>query len=761
MHRAGQWMKQHRAQTAVLTLCAALFLTWLFCIPRDLFKGTSYSSVVLSRDGELLGARIAADQQWRFPPGNKVPEKYEEAVIEFEDRHFRWHPGVDPGALLRAAWQNISGKRIVSGGSTITMQVIRMSRHKERTFSQKVIEAFMATRLELTHSKKKILAMYATHAPFGGNVVGLEAAAWRYYGRSAEDLSWGEAATLAVLPNSPSSIHVGKNRDKLLDKRNRLLSRLYEKGLMDENDYELACEEPLPEEPLPLPSYASHFVEKCCADHPGERTVVTIDLELQKSLESITDRWSHEFSNTGIADMAAVVIDVRSGEIAAYVGNADIEARNRPGAKVDAARAPRSTGSILKPFLYCAMLQDGDILPRTLLQDTPVNINGFSPQNFDLQYSGAVPAAEALARSLNIPSVHMLKDYGVPKFHDILKKLGMSSFTRASGDYGLSLILGGGEGRLAEITRAYADMAEFYLNGKDGRNRDFPLYDRTAIWYTFDALKEVNRPDEMDWRMISSVRKIAWKTGTSYGFRDAWAVGVTPEYAVGVWAGNAQGQGAPGLTGARTAGPVMFDIFNVLPASGWFEDPYYGEYTMAEVCHESGRLKGLHCEVCDTIPLPLNAMRSEPCSYHRIVNLTDDGKYRVESPMPGSKAVTMFLLPPSMEWYYRQRHSDYVPLPPVKPGTVLSGSYVPMEFIYPENGSDLTIPRQMDGSVHGIVFNLAHSSPETEVFWHLDSDFVGSTRYLHLMTMVPEKGRHTLTVVDSDGNSLSIWFTIT
>ena len=740
--------------TVVISLCAALLVFWLFCLPRDLFKGTPYSSVVLSRDGELLGARIADDQQWRFPPEDHVPERFAKALVEFEDRRFRFHPGVDPIALCRALWQNVSGHRVVSGGSTITMQVIRMSRGRERNLWQKFVEAFLATRLEARMSKDRILALYASHAPFGGNVVGLQAASWRYYGRSPEDLSWGEAATLAVLPNSPASIHVGRNRDRLLEKRNRLLSRLYAKGLMSGTDYELSCEEPLPDEFLALPTYASHLVEDICFEHPGESTVTGISLPLQKQVEAVCDRWCREFSQTGINDLAALVVDVHTGETVAYVGNSD-PSRLRPGVSVDIARSPRSTGSILKPLLYAAALQEGDILPRTLLPDTPVNINGFTPQNFDLQYSGAVHADEALSRSLNIPSVHLLRRYGVPKFHDLLRKAGMTSLTRPAGDYGLSLILGGGEGRLDELTAIYAGLSYYYQTGET-RTADLPLTDRTALWYTFEALREVNRPDEMDWRMVSSIRRVAWKTGTSYGFRDGWAIGVTPDYAVGVWAGNAQGQGCPGLVGGRTAGPVMFDIFNLLPQSEWFLDPPYGEYVMAEVCHESGHLKGQFCPVCDTVPLPLASMRTDPCDYHRIVNMAPDMVHRVESPIAGSVPVTMFLLPPSMEWYYRAQHPEYEPLPPVLPGSVRSGSYVPMEFIYPENGSTLSATRQSDGSVGGIVFNLAHSNPSTEVFWHLDSDYVGSTKFIHQMALNPSKGHHNVTVVDADGNSLSV-----
>ena len=757
MKRSGKSARR-RVWLSAAVLCFLLLIAWLFCLPRNLFKGTQYSSVVLASDGTLLGARIAADGQWRFPEEKEVPEKYELALIEFEDRHFRIHPGVDPLALGRAIRDNLSAHRRVSGASTITMQVIRLSRGKERTVWQKLVEMVLATRLELRCTKDEILALYASHAPFGGNVVGLSAASWRYFGRSPEDLSWAEAATLAVLPNSPSGINVERNRGKLLAKRNRLIERLYEKGLMDRTDYELALEEALPERPHPLPELAPHYVAYCCASNPGATTATTIDASLQKRVSATLDRWSREFSQNGIADLAAVVVDVHSGEVRAWVGNADLK-REREGAQVDAARKARSTGSILKPLLYCASLQEGLILPRTLLQDTPVNINGFSPQNFNLRYDGAVPADQALARSLNIPFVRLLREYGTAAFHELLGKLGMSTLTRSPDDYGLSLILGGGEGRLDEITKIYASMSAYYQKELP-ESADFPLHDRAAIWYTFEALKEVNRPDELDLRMVKSVRKVAWKTGTSYGFRDGWAVGVTPDYAVGVWAGNADGHGMPGLVGGRTAGPVMFDLFNLLPPSDWFAGPPYGEYVMAETCRKSGHLKSLYCDECDAIALPAAALRSERCPYHKPVRLTADGRYRTDSPDAGARQVNMFLLPAAMESYYRKNHSDYESLPPRIPGSVSDGETVPMEFIYPEAGSVFTVPRQLDGKVRGIAFLLAHSTPSETVYWHLDGSYLGNTRFNHSMTLNPEPGDHVLTAVDGSGASIQLPFSV-
>lgn len=746
-------------------ILAAILVLFLLCLPRNLFRGTGYSLVVNDRNGELLGARIASDGQWRFPPCDTVPEKFAAAIVEFEDRWFRLHPGVNPVSFVRAAYGNLKAGRVTSGGSTITMQVIRMSRRKERTLWQKIVESVLAMRLELRYSKDRILAMYASHAPFGGNVVGIDAASWRYFGHPSGDLSWGEAAALAVLPNSPSSIHPGRNREKLLLKRNSLLERLYKKGLMDRHTLELALDEPLPDEPLPLPSLAPHLVDLIASSgNPSAPVRTTLDASLQRQVEALTDLHCRDLSSRGIRDLAAIIVDVRTGEVLAYVGNSDL-GRKRTGSSVDILRSPRSTGSILKPFLYCAMLQDGDILPYTLLPDTPVNINGFSPKNYNLGYSGAVPASVALSRSLNVPSVHELRKYGVPKFLELLRSCGMTTLKRQASDYGLSLILGGAEGTLSDIVSVYASMAHSYLQtdslaaplalhtvpGKEvtkGR-KPFPLKDKAALWYVFDALKEVNRPDEIDWRVIPSVRKTAWKTGTSYGFRDAWAVGVDPCYAVGVWAGNASGEGTPGLTGAQTAGPVMFDIFNLLPkpvyegtyaSGGWFLEPLAGDCVMAETCTLSGYLKGPSCDEVDTLFLPRRALSSDPCPYHKTIK----GKSR-------------FILPPAMEWYYKQEHPEYQPIS-LSEATASSSSA--MEFIYPEAGSSIYLPRQLDGSVKGVVFTLAHRDPSTTVYWHLDDRYVGETSIRHTMTLIPSPGPHSVTAVDLAGNSVSVSFTV-
>ncbi len=739
----------------ISSIVVLLTILYIFCLPKQLFN-TPYSTVVTDRDGELLGARIAEDRQWRFPPSDTVPEKFKSCIINFEDQHFYYHWGINPFAIGRAFSQNIKAKRIVSGGSTITMQTIRLTRKSDRTFYEKLIEMIWATRLEFKYSKEEILGLYTSHAPFGGNVVGLEAASWRYFGHSSANLSWAEAATLAVLPNSPSMIHLSKNRKKLIEKRNRLLKILLDKNIIDSSTYELALSEILPEAPLPLPQTASHLVTYFYKQNKGKHIVSTIDKQLQLQVENIIERYHNEFMRSDIKNLAAIVIDVCENKVIAYCGNVADNAVY--GNQVDIIRSPRSSGSILKPFLYCAMLQEGELLPHTLLPDIPLNINGFTPQNFNRQFSGAIPASEALFRSLNVPSVYELRKYSVPKFYDLLKKSGITTLSKPASHYGLSLILGGAEVTLWDVTSTYKNMTRTLLHNEEKKSTFIP----GAIYQTFDALKEVNRPEEIDWRYIPSMQKIAWKTGTSYGFRDAWAVGVTPKYVVGVWVGNASGEGKPELTGARTAGPVMFDIFNILPSSRWF-DPPSNAFTDAEVCFESGCLKSAYCEETDTIQICPKGTKTGVCPYHIAVNVTNDEHYRVYENCSGNDGIkqkSWFVLPPAWAYYYKQNHISYKDLPPFKPGCEGDETLRTMQFIYPQNGAKITLPKQLDGSPGQIVFELAHLNPNATVFWHLDNNYISSTEYFHKITLSPEKGKHSITAVDNDGNSLSVGFEV-
>lgn len=754
-------------QKVILCILAFLVTGYIFCLPRHLFH-VPYSTVVTDRNEELLGARIASDGQWRFPPRNTTPEKIKECLITFEDKHFYHHWGVNPFAIGRAFYQNVKNKRIVSGGSTLTMQTIRLARNESRTFREKLIEMIWATRLEFRASKEEILSMYISHAPFGGNVVGLDAAAWRYFGHSADDLSWAESAMLAVLPNAPAMIHLSKGRKTLLDKRNRLLKQLLEKKTIDSSTYELAISEPLPDEPHALPQIAPYLVSRFYQERNGEYSRSTINKGIQTQIEDLAERWSNEFRRSDIRNLAILVIDIPSNQVVAYCGNVHFD-QKQGGNQVDVIQAPRSTGSILKPFLYYAMLQEGSLLPDMLLPDVPVNINGFTPQNFSMQFEGAVPASEALARSLNIPAVTMLQRYGVPKFHSFLQQIGLKTINRSSSHYGLSLILGGAEATLWDVTNAYAMMGRSLLQLPQ-RSCSLLLptsritestdpFQPGAVWQTFDALKEVNRPEEIDWKSIPSMQTIAWKTGTSYGFRDAWAVGVTPRYAVGVWVGNATGEGKPGLVGAQTAGPVLFDIFNLLPSSSWFTRPA-GIFVEAEVCRKSGHLKGRFCDETDTLLVLPAGLRTEACPYHHLVTLSADESQRIYENCANTEPTlrkSWFTLPPVWEWYYKQHHPEYKPLPPFKAGCG-EDTFQPMQFIYPPMNARIKLPKQLDGSKGFLTVELAHNNPNATVFWHLDGTYQAQTQDFHKISLQPAAGKHSLTAVDGEGNTISTTF---
>ena len=754
-------------QKVILCILAFWVTGYIFCLPRHLFH-VPYSTVVTDRNEELLGARIASDGQWRFPPRNTTPEKIKECLITFEDKHFYHHWGVNPFAIGRAFYQNVKNKRIVSGGSTLTMQTIRLARNESRTFREKLIEMIWATRLEFRASKEEILSMYISHAPFGGNVVGLDAAAWRYFGHSADDLSWAESAMLAVLPNAPAMIHLSKGRKTLLDKRNRLLKQLLEKKTIDSSTYELAISEPLPDEPHALPQIAPYLVSRFYQERNGEYSRSTINKGIQTQVEDLAERWSNEFGRSDIRNLAILVIDIPSNQVVAYCGNVHFD-RKQGGNQVDVIQAPRSTGSILKPFLYYAMLQEGSLLPDMLLPDVPVNINGFTPQNFSMQFEGAVPASEALARSLNIPAVTMLQRYGVPKFHSFLQQIGLKTINRSSSHYGLSLILGGAEATLWDVTNAYAMMGRSLLQLPQ-RSCSLLLptsritestdpFQPGAVWQTFDALKEVNRPEEIDWKSIPSMQTIAWKTGTSYGFRDAWAVGVTPRYAVGVWVGNATGEGKPGLVGAQTAGPVLFDIFNLLPSSSWFTRPA-GIFVEAEVCRKSGHLKGRFCDETDTLLVLPAGLRTEACPYHHLVTLSANESQRIYENCANTEPTlqkSWFTLPPVWEWYYKQHHPEYKPLPPFKAGCG-EDTFQPMQFIYPPMNARIKLPKQLDGSKGFLTVELAHNNPNATVFWHLDETYQAQTQDFHKISLQPAAGKHSLTAVDGEGNTISTTF---
>ena len=754
-----------------------------FALPEPLFK-VSYTTVLYDRNGELLGAKIARDGQWRFPLSDSLPAKYKQCVVAYEDAYFYRHPGVNPVSLIKALYQDVKAGKIVRGGSTLTMQVMRMARgNRSRNLYQKLMETVLAMRLECSYSKDEILNLYASHAPFGGNVVGLEAAAWRYYGRSPAKLSWGETATLAVLPNAPALIYPGKNQLRLKRKRDALLDKLLSNSVIDSVTCRLAKAEPLPQKPKALPRLAPHLLDKAVKDgHEGERIYSTLDKHLQeKVLQTMREHYAYLSSNK-IYNAGVLVTGVDNGQVLAYAGNMPEDLHPEHQA-VDMITASRSTGSILKPFLYAWAYKDAVILPDALLKDIPTQIAGYHPRNYNKTYDGAVPASEALARSLNIPAVRLLRTYGLQKFRDQLQRLNLPTIDKPADYYGLTLILGGAETCLWDITGNYASMARVlkHYNQSGAYNpsdyfglsylpvdRRFQaktqddLFGADNIWFVFKALSDKDRPVEGDdWNIYRSAQKIAWKTGTSFGHRDAWCVGVTPKYAVGVWVGNATGEGRPGMTGTRSAAPLMFDVYKHLPVSDWFKQPV-SAMRQAKVCRQSGYLASPQCTDAVIEYIPKNGERSRVCPYHKIVHLNKEGTRRVNSSCYNVTDMvnkSFFVLPPVMAWYYKQKHPDYHDLPPWAEGCqpVAERS---LDLIYPKNGIQIFIPKDFGATLQKIVCKAVDSNPEAKVYWHLDNEFVQMTRVKHQIEIFAKPGQHRLTLVDDAGHRIVCRFEV-
>ncbi|MGX1931127.1 penicillin-binding protein 1C [Flagellimonas sp. 2504JD4-2] len=765
-------IQRHKVKLSVLLL---FFLIWLFCLPKVMFEAPT-STVVTSSDGVLIGARIADDGQWRFPQMDSIPKRFKQCVLLFEDEYFYKHPGFNPISIFNAIKHNLT-KKTRRGGSTITQQVVRLSRkNRPRTYFEKSIELLMATRLEARYSKDEILKLYATYTPYGGNVVGLETASWRYFGIPAHELSWGQSATLAVLPNAPSLIFPGRNEQTLMEKRNRLLKKLLDKEFIDQTTYQLAILEPLPQKPKVLPNIASHLTERIKKEHTGKRIKTSVDRHLQQQANIVAERHYNRLKSNEIHNLSILVLDVETRKVLCYVGNSPTAEAH--GNYVDIITKNRSTGSTLKPFLFASLMHEGLLLPNSLVKDIPTVINGYNPKNFNKKYAGAVPASRALSRSLNVPAVRLLRQFGLQKFYNKLHKMDLGSLDKPSSYYGLSLILGGAESSLWDITKTYASAAStlnhFVSNSSTYRANEFvepsyledyeidfgpqqfesPVLNAGSLYHTFKSLQEVNRPEgDENWHFFDSSQPIAWKTGTSFGFKDAWAVGVTPKYAIGIWAGNADGEGRPGLVGITAAAPVLFDVLDLLPQSGWFQEPY-DDLVALETCKESGFRASAFCETISKEFQPVNGAKSGQCPYHHPIFLDKEEQFRVNSecyPLEDMVHTNWFSLPTVVEHYYSNSHPNYKNMP-----SFLEGCYAEertlMEFVYPKKNEEILLPKDLGKTSKEVVFKLAHQQSESTVHWYLDETYIGSTTNFHELIFETSIGQYVLTSVDNEGN---------
>ncbi|MEQ8470712.1 MAG: penicillin-binding protein 1C [Marinoscillum sp.] len=751
----------------IFILILLLIFSWLFFFPY-IIKEPLTSTVINSREGVLLSATIAADGQWRFPPTGSVPNKLETCLLQFEDEYFYYHPGINPFSVGRAIWQNMTTDEVVSGASTITMQLARMLRQRERTYLQKLIEMILALRLEFTYSKPEIMRFYASMAPFGGNVVGINAASWRYYGRASHTLSWAESATLAVLPNDPGAIFPGRGTNVLLRKRNFLLKKLLSSKQIDSLTYELSLSEPLPDKPFDIPQKSFHLLTTLLPSYKGQLIQTTIQSDWQENAVRVIGHHHTIQKNNGVDNLAAMVVNLHDGKVLAYVGNTNDQGVD--GHFVDIIHRPRSSGSILKPILYTSALDRGLILPNTLLNDVPSFFGGYSPKNFNLGYEGMINANTALSKSLNIPFTYLLKDYTYEQFHQDLSDYGITTLTNSPGRYGLSLILGGAEVKLWDLAQVYFSMyrklalennLEISVTNTPKRFEDLPM-EEINIWHTFNAMTELSRASDASWKNFSSSQRIAWKTGTSFGFRDAWAVGMNGEVLIAVWVGNADGEGRAGLIGASAAGPILNELIRFSAYNpGWLTNlqPMGIERS---VCGVSGMLSSESCPYNITMTLGKNGEKVGTCIYHKSLWVDSSGQFLVNRscyPSGKSRQKTFFILPPKQGYYYQKQHAGYTGKPKALDECQVYANN-PLEINYPNPGSTIFIPRELDDTYGEVILEASHQNPESKIFWHLNDAYIGQTVGEHKLALKLNRGTYVIGIIDDDGNAKSVTFEV-
>lgn len=805
-----------RRKKPLLIGAGILLLFYLLIpLPSPLFK-PDYSTVILDQRGQILRVFLNSAEQWSLPPRKdlKIPQKLKTAVLSYEDRYFYYHPGINPAALVRALRQNLSSRRTVSGASTLTMQVARLIAPKQRTYLNKLLEILQALKIETRYSKEDILRLYLDHAPYGGNVVGYQAASLRYFRKLPEALTWGEAAALAVLPNAPGLISPDINREALKNKRDRLLRRLQAQGTIDEETFQLSVLEPLPEGSFPFEMLAPHLgqylkdqltVQQLAKQQSSSGGIIftTLNANYQRAIEEIVGRQVGYLQKEGILNAAVLVAETGSGKVRAYVGSQDFFDAAARG-QVDGVRAPRSPGSLLKPLLYALCMDEGILLPQTLLNDVPTFYGSFSPSNADEKYDGIVSAKDALARSLNVPAVRLLYTYGVSPFYLFLKSAGVSTLFRSADDYGLPLILGGGEVTvwdMAMLFRGLGNRGRFEPldvlegNGAQGAKdiaqsagrtvqggeqeaesgKRFlaprsplhaspaaPLVSPMACYLTLNMLRELKRPGaEYYWEQYQNQWPLAWKTGTSYGQRDAWAVGVNPQWTIAVWVGNFSGEGNASLGGARCAGPLLFEIFNYLPKDpnhSWFAKPEEDAATL-EICLETGFLAGSDCPHHVFVEAPRYMKPLRLCPYHQRIFVSEDEKYQVCSLCwePGHYHDRERLIyPPEVAQYLRGRGQIVGDLPPHKPDCPGQfsqgwGGRLTLQIVYPQEDARLWVPRDFGGELQKVILRAAHRENQRVIYWYLDNRYLGSTVNRHEQAVELARGWHVLEVVDESG----------
>jgi penicillin-binding protein 1C len=760
---------------ALLALLAGLLgaaLDRLFPFPTERLE-PPFATRVLDRDGRPLRFFLAEDGMWRFPLAlEDISPELTAALIDSEDRHFFRHPGVNPLAVLRALWANLRAGRIVSGASTIPMQVARLADPRPRTFAAKLVEAFRALQLCAHFPRRDILRWYVNLAPFGSNVVGVGAAAWHYFGKDARTLSLGELALLSVLPRSPARYNPLRHPEAARAVRDRVLRRFAAHGVFEAGRVAESMSRPLPASRSPVPQGAPHFARWVRSRLPGESVIRTsLDARAQAMLEDLLAGRMAALRRDAIASAAAVVLDVDTRRVLAYAGSADFWDEAAQG-QVDNALSRRSPGSTLKPFLYALAFDQGILAPGSMLLDVPTDFDGYAPENYGQNFQGLVSARTALAASLNVPAVRLLHRCGLAAFHDLLRRGGLTTLERPAGHYGLPLALGGCEVRLLELTNLYATLASggvhrpvdaLALPG-DGPDAGERIISPEASAMVLDILASTRRPDLPDaWQFTVGAPAVAWKTGTSFGHRDAWAVGVNRDLAIGVWVGNPDGSQCKDISGTRHAAPLLFDLFRALAPGG----PGLPEFpvpalTRTELCAVSGERPGPACPRAPSQAIA-GVTRLPVCGMHRRIFVDEESGLRLHGDCllgRPSRAETALIWPGELAAFRLAQGAPPPALPPMHPDCRDVPDEAGPVILSPSALTPYAARPDAPAEFQRLALSAAPGPGATTHFWYVDGRYAGHGPHGEPCFVPLTPGAHEALVTDDLGRSARTAFTV-
>jgi len=775
----GHLLPRSAGAKVLMAACTPILLffalDFLFPFPKSALHRAP-AIVVFDRNGDPMRIVLPPDQKVRIPVTlDELPPELVHAVIASEDRWFWRHPGVNPFAIVRAIRSNVTKRRRVSGASTIPMQIALMAEPKSRTMFAKVIEAFRAIQLTLHTTKREQLEAYFNMAPYGGNVEGIGAASRVYFGKEPSQLSIGEIAFLTTLPRQPNRFDPLRDHATAMRARDRVLRQLRDRGAFTTAEITAAMQQPLPHARQKPPFVAPHFCDYAIAQAPGRtRVFTTLDPRIQRLAEKQVEARIASLRAYGVEEAAVVVIDNDTSEVVAMVGSANFFDAQRQG-QVNGAVARRSPGSTLKPFLYAKAFDDGILIPDSILLDIPTDYSGYVPENYDGTYRGRVAARDALIQSLNAPAVRLLSDEGVDEFVALLRKGGLTSLDREPAKYGLPLILGSGEVRLIDLTNLYATLAR---NGEYRPARIYKssvlspqssvLFSRESASLITEILSELKRPDmPRAWQLTREAPSVAWKTGTSYGHRDAWSVGYSQRYSIGVWAGNFDGHGQKGMSGSEFAAPLLFDVFRAIDTdsqrrTGFSPSGRAEARPTLEVCALSHQLPTPYCRDRVRVAYIPGRTHLHACEMHRPIFIDAKTKERLAGDCIATHKhlqVVATTYPADLVAWWRAHNQTFDELPSLAASCAEVASGDKPRIVSPDSATPYRLRRDAPLEFQEILLT-AQTSDAAKLYWFEDGTLIASGDASRKMFLKPKRGSHQLVVVDDSGRSDAVRYRV-